>query len=163
VANKTNIYFEPVDVYIAAAGTDVEDLDEWQEIGWCRGGSKLESGGDFTRKMNGFFQHLGAEYIFRAEVLETNTDNITALEAFVNTPVDFLLLSRKAASVKYHLSTFDMTILPEFPFTRRQARLLKLEARRTTEHLSDCFERLVAGGGMGDIFSGGLDFDTGGL
>jgi hypothetical protein len=142
--DKTKIFNDPVDVYIAATGTNSGDLSQWIYVGWCRDGNSELMAGSLKRKAlaSGKKHLIGAEYIFRAMGLQTSDAEIGTLEGFIDIDIDIQLVNRLNPLIKYLIQDMSFDVMPDFKFDTESARGLELMASRMARKLSDFFDRL---------------------
>lgn len=143
--DKTKIITEAGDLYIAATGETLEssnDLTNWQPVGWCEGGSirltVSERNEIELHKDNKFKLSLG--FLFEAMGLETDLAKITALEALQSDIVDIAIVINPdvpSGFVGYRFDKLSLNVEPEFQFSLKVPRKVKIEGTRTAKNLSE--------------------------
>jgi hypothetical protein len=138
--DKTKIIREAVDIYVAASGT-AHTAGLWTLIGWCEGGSiKLTPKNRNTIPLhNDQDMRLSTDFLLEAMGLETTLAQITALEAFEDADVDVLLIIRSARTTARKLVGLTFIVEPEFLFSDKTPKKIKVEATVTAEALSDFY------------------------
>jgi hypothetical protein len=146
--DKTKIIIESGDLYVAPTGTNFEidiDLANWTEVGWCEGGSiKLTvSGRNEIELHNDQKYKLSLDFVFEAIGLETTLQRVSELEALQTENVDFMLITERpyAGAFKGHrFNNFGLSIEPDFVFSSKTPRKLKIEGTRTAKNYSELHE-----------------------
>ncbi len=143
--DKTKIIREAVDVFVAAAGTTTTTAASWTIVGWCEGGSiKLSPQNRNTTPLHDDTDfRLSTDFLFEAMGLETTTAQITALEAFEDQDVDILLITRADRTKGRKLASFTFVVEPDFVFSDKTPKKIKIEASRTAQNLSAFYSELT--------------------
>jgi hypothetical protein len=137
--DKTKIIRESVDVFIAPKGTDTATAASWTILGWCEAETiKLTSSGrnEIELHDNSKFK-ISNEFLFEALGLETDQAKITALEGFEDQDVDILLIKRADRTAGYKLDGLTLIVEPDFVFSNKTPKKVKISATRTAQSLSD--------------------------
>ncbi len=148
--DKTKIIREAVDVFVADTGSATTSGNEslWTLIGWCEGGSiKLSPQNRNTTTLHDDTDfRLSTDYLFEAIGLETTTAQITALEAFEDKDVDVMLITRADRTAARILSAFTFIVEPDFVFSDKTPKKIKIEASRTAQNLSEFYSETTVTG-----------------
>ncbi len=136
--DKTKIIREPVDVYIAGTGQGLS-VGGWFLVGWCEGGSIKVSAKDraVVELHNGGGFHLATTWLFEAAALETTIDKRSALVLFETADIDILLVKRLNRTTATRFSNMTLIWEPDFVFSDKTPKKLKIEATRTALKYSD--------------------------
>ena len=144
--DKTKIIREAVDVFIAETGTGTGTAGDWTLLGWCEGGSiKLspQNRNEIDLHDDSKFR-LSTDFLFEAMGLETTSAQITALEAFEDLDVDILLITRANRANARKLSGMTFIIEPEFVFSEKTPKKIKVEATVTAANLSAFYSEVTS-------------------
>ena len=144
--DKTKIIREAVDVFIAETGTGTGTAGDWTLLGWCEGGSiKLspQNRNEIDLHDDSKFR-LSTDFLFEAMGLETTSAQITALEAFEDLDVDILLVTRANRANARKLSGMTFIIEPEFVFSEKTPKKIKVEATVTAANLSAFYSEVTS-------------------
>lgn len=143
--DKSKIIAESGDVYIAATGATWEntsDLSSWTLLGWCEGGSiklavadrneiELHNSSKFKLSLNFRFEAIG---------LETTLAQIQALESLEGEEsVDIAVVINPSVGTGFagwRFNKFGLMVDPEFVFSEKIPRKVKIEGTRTAQNLS---------------------------
>ena len=148
--DKTKIIREAVDVYIAETGESTNSGNEsaWTLLGWCGGGSiKLspQNRNEIDLHDDSKFR-LSTDFLFEAMGLETTSAQITALEAFEDLDVDILLVTRADRAECRKLAGMTFIIEPDFVFSEKTPKKIKVEATVTAANLSAFYSEVTVTG-----------------
>lgn len=136
--DKSKIFNEPVDVFIAAAGADVSNLGSWLELGYqAEGETRVFVTDSKDINLKGRDYNIANKYVFTTNALETGKPLLADLEAFRLVDVDILLRSRLDFATAYLLKKFGLIISPDFKYSLRSPKKFKLRAMRTARRFSD--------------------------
>jgi hypothetical protein len=147
--DKTKILREAVDIYVAPTGTayaDPGDAADWTLVGWCEGGSvKLTPKNRNTIVLhNDQDMRLSTDFLFEAMGLETTLAQIADLEAFEDADVDFLLILRSDRTKGRLLAGMTFIVEPEFVFSDKTPKKIKVEGTRTAQALSNFYSEVTS-------------------
>lgn len=143
--DKTKIFAQAVDVFLAAAGTGTGTPGDWTDVGWCEGGkTKVVTKNRNTVKLhdNSDFK-LSNDYAFQATGLETDYTKIQAIEGFEDEQIDILLVRRDDRTKGFKLANFGLIMDPDFAFNPVDPRRIVLEATRAAAKLTDCYTEVT--------------------
>jgi len=145
MGDKTKIFAEAVDVFMAPTGTANTPASGWTIAGFCEGGkTKVSEAGRNTVPLNDDSDFkLNIKYKFEATGLETDLTKIQALEALEADDVDILLVKLDDRTKGYKLTRFTLITIPDLNFNTKEPRRLLLEATRTAKLISDFYTEVT--------------------
>jgi len=148
--DKTKIVGFAADVYISAAGADHSDGSANHTlVGWSEEGSiKLSQGDKFSIELhNATDFDLGGKYSFECMALETDAAKISALEGFLNTDIDIVLINRADKATGDVYASGTLILEPDFQHSLKNVRKMKLMVTFAAKKLTDFFSELTGATG----------------
>lgn len=145
--DRTKIVAQDVDVYISAAGTSHADGSTGHTlVGWCEAESiTLTTPEVYSEDLHNMTPHQHALKVEVAAVaMETDDAKIAALEGFINSDIDIVLINRSDRSAGWVISGTGggLTMAPDFKFSLNAANRINLTAAFVGKVFSDMYSAL---------------------
>ena len=154
--DRLNIKSGIVNVYLAAAGTDHLSLSSWFNIGYMsQEGPALIAEEHYSFECTDFDFQLASKYVFSANMMQTKSIQLSSIEALLNQEIDILISWQSNFPNAEKLTSFELSMSPEFLYSYRESKRLKIEAVRVAKNLSDLHSEvnlLNTGSEAGDLY-----------